>query len=237
MTKLHTKNRMTSRRAVAPVIATLLLVAIAVVGGSIIFVFSQGFFSSAQISGSPQIESVKILGYDATDGNDIAFHDGYIATVTDLAGDDDSNGLRGGEYIAVYLKNDSVNKVTLSEILLAGTVYEFIDLSAGAGDTPLPLFTTLGATADAPLACNTVALGPALLNCQQYTLVKEGTDGTILQGLVTRSSAPELQPGQELTIVMALEKDVKTGRDMQFKLTTSAGAVFVSTVNSGQQSG
>jgi len=32
------------RRGVAPVIATLLLVAIAVVGGSIIFVFAQGFF-------------------------------------------------------------------------------------------------------------------------------------------------------------------------------------------------
>ena len=33
------------KRAVAPVIATLLLVAIAVVGGSIIFVFSQDFFA------------------------------------------------------------------------------------------------------------------------------------------------------------------------------------------------
>ena len=36
MTKLQSKqNKLTSRRAVAPVIATLLLVAIAVVGGSI----------------------------------------------------------------------------------------------------------------------------------------------------------------------------------------------------------
>ncbi|MEK0340135.1 MAG: archaellin/type IV pilin N-terminal domain-containing protein, partial [Nitrosopumilus sp.] len=47
MTKLQSKyNKLTSRRAVAPVIATLLLVAIAVVGGSIVFVFAQGFFSS-----------------------------------------------------------------------------------------------------------------------------------------------------------------------------------------------
>ncbi|HSB50681.1 MAG TPA: archaellin/type IV pilin N-terminal domain-containing protein, partial [Nitrosopumilaceae archaeon] len=52
-------------RAVAPVIATLLMVAIAVVGGTIIFVFAQGFFSQSQISGTPSIESVKILGYDA----------------------------------------------------------------------------------------------------------------------------------------------------------------------------
>ncbi|MFQ5572867.1 MAG: archaellin/type IV pilin N-terminal domain-containing protein, partial [Nitrosopumilaceae archaeon] len=61
------KNRNSRRRAVAEVIATLLLVAIAVVGGTIIFVFSQGFFSQSQVSGTPTIESVKILGYDARD--------------------------------------------------------------------------------------------------------------------------------------------------------------------------
>lgn len=39
------------RRGVAPVIATLLLVAIAVVGGSIIFVFAQGFFLIDKLAG------------------------------------------------------------------------------------------------------------------------------------------------------------------------------------------
>ena len=77
MQQLQTKNqKMTSRRAVAPVIATLLLVAIAVVGGSIIFVFSQGFFSSAQVSGAPQIESIEIVGYDASDVIVLTLHDG-----------------------------------------------------------------------------------------------------------------------------------------------------------------
>ena len=79
MTKLQSKqNKLTSRRAVAPVIATLLLVAIAVVGGSIVFVFSQGFFSSAQISGAPQIESLQITGYDATDVDNLQLHDGGL---------------------------------------------------------------------------------------------------------------------------------------------------------------
>ena len=79
MTKLQSKqNKLTSRRAVAPVIATLLLVAIAVVGGSIVFVFSQGFFSSAQISGAPTIESLQINGYDATDVTNLELHDGGL---------------------------------------------------------------------------------------------------------------------------------------------------------------
>ena len=40
----------TKSRAVSPIIATLLLVAITVVGGTIIFVFSQSFFNTTQIS-------------------------------------------------------------------------------------------------------------------------------------------------------------------------------------------
>ncbi|MGI0082773.1 MAG: archaellin/type IV pilin N-terminal domain-containing protein, partial [Nitrosopumilaceae archaeon] len=52
------------RRAVAPIIATLLMVAIAVVGGILIFVFAQGFFTDTSIQG-PTIDSLEIFGYDA----------------------------------------------------------------------------------------------------------------------------------------------------------------------------
>ena len=232
MQKLKTKEqKMTSRRAVAPVIATLLLVAIAVVGGSIIFVFSQGFFSSAQISGSPAIESIKILGYDATDGDIVQFHDGFISTTPGLGGNATSDGLAAGEYVAVYLKNDSVNKVTLSEIRLAGDVYTFINVAATNPDN-LPVHPTTGG-----IACVAPDSGTDNdIDCTEYTIVIEGDDGTN-EGVVTQASAPEMLPGQEITMILALEKDVKVGRDMQFKLTSTNGAVFVSTVNSGQQSG
>jgi len=222
MTKLHTKNKMTSRRAVAPVIATLLLVAIAVVGGSIIFVFSQGFFSSAQISGNPNIESIKILGYDATDGPELIYHDGVTAQTVEFAGNATSDGLATGEYVAVYLKNDSVNKVTFSEIRLAGEVYIYNDMNGLA----LTAYTE---------TCPGTS-GDGQVDCGEYTIVAEGDTGTIL-GATIQSSAPELQPGQEGTMVLALDKDIKIGRDMQFKLSTSNGAVFVGTINTGQQSG
>ncbi|QLH04557.1 hypothetical protein C5F49_03915 [Nitrosopumilus oxyclinae] len=119
MTKLQSK--MTSRRAVAPVIATLLLVAIAVVGGSIVFVFSQGFFSSAQISGSPNIESLKFTGYDASDGTTLANHDGTTYPATNTPG----NGLVVGEQVGVYVQSNSVGKLTLSEVRIGGTVYNY----------------------------------------------------------------------------------------------------------------
>ena len=207
MTKLHTKNKMTSRRGVAPVIATLLLVAIAVVGGSIVFVFSQGFFSSAQVSGSPNIESIKILGYDATDGPEMIYHDGIISNST--TGNTLSDGLKAGEYVGVYLKNDSVNKITIGELRIAGDIYKYID---GQGLKLADYNSTL--------------------TSGNYTIVAQGSGD-----LTVDSSSPTLEPGQQGTVVFALEKDVKSGRDLQFKLQTSAGSVFVSTINSGQQSG
>lgn len=205
MTYITSKQqKMTSRRAVAPIIATLLLVAIAVVGGSIIFVFSQGFFSSAQVSGAPNIESLKFTGYDATDGAILQLHDGGVTTVsTGAVGD----GLLTGERVAIYVQNQGVNKVTLGEIRFAGSVYAY---TPGA-TTILPAWTAgTGAT---------------------YNILTQ-SPGTIID-----TTSPEIQPGQQATIILELAENVKTGRDAQFKLSTSNGAVFVGTVIAGQQSG
>ncbi len=185
---------MTSRRAVAPVIATLLLVAIAVVGGSIVFVFSQGFFSSAQISGSPNIESLKYTGYDATDGTTLLNHDGTVFAASNTAGD----GLVIDENVAVYLQNNSVGKVTLNEVRFGGTVYNYTASAPGTGD---------------------------------YQILTKGP------GSFLAASSPEIQPGGQVSIIMELDENIKTGRDTQFKLTTANGAVFVGTIIAGQQSG
>jgi len=216
MTKLQSKYKLTSRRAVAPVIATLLLVAIAVVGGSIVFVFSQGFFSSAQISGSPNIESLKITGYDATDGAAIILHNGLDSGVVQGAID---NTLAPGERVGVYVQNNSVQKVTLSEIRFAGTVYTFVP----------------GPTAPANQIDAFGGLGPLAASTAGYMIATTG-DGILAADVVDAISA-EVQPGQTVTVIMQLDENIKVGRDAQFKLSTSNGAVFVGTVISGQQSG
>jgi len=197
MIYITSKQKMTSRRAVAPIIATLLLVAIAVVGGSIIFVFSQGFFSAAQVSGSPSIESLKFTGYDATDGATLLVHDGSAYAAGNLAG----NGLVTGEEVAIYVQNNGVGKATLGEIRFAGSVYAYIP-----GTTA---FTGTG---------------------NVYHIMSDAATSL-------STTAPEIQPGQQATIVLELGENVKTGRDAQFKLSTANGAVFVGTVIAGQQSG
>ena len=67
-------------RAVAPVVANVILIAIAVMGGTITLVFAQGFTSSTQISGYPQIELIQIPGFDGRDAAHLEVHDGnYIS--------------------------------------------------------------------------------------------------------------------------------------------------------------
>ncbi len=194
--------RGTKRRAVAPVIATLLMVAIAVVGGTIIFVFSQGFFSQSQISGTPTIESVKILGYDARDVANLEAHDGQVMTV--LGSDNNVQGKNVGEYVVVYLKNDSVGQIQFSEIRLGGGIYQYINpgtipaFSAGTGGN--------------------------------YAVLSNNTDSITAQAGVA-------EPGETVGILFELDDNFPTGRDTQFKLTTTNGAVFVSTVVMGQDTG
>ncbi len=192
----------TKHRAVAPVIATLLMVAIAVVGGTIIFVFSQGFFNQAQISGTPTIESVKILGYDARDITSLEAHDGTQMNVD--GSDATAQGKNVGEYVVVYIKNDSSGQVLFSEIRLGGAVYTY----EFPGDIPDHTAATQG-----------------------FYVVMDNSTHSILD------QAGVAQPGETIGIIFDLSDNFPIGRDTQFKLTTTNGAVFVGTVVMGQNAG
>ena len=210
-TTLKPKELKTSHKAVAPVIATLLMVAIAVVGGTIIFVFSQGFFSSSQISGTPQIELVQILGYDARAVEFLQMHDGNDMIATSGALDPN---VEADDRVAIYITNNSVQKIVLGEIAFGGFTYSYVNVATaglGAFDT-----TTVGE-----------------LMSTNYTILS-GTNGG---DQLLDEGAGEIKAGQTATIILDLESDLRIGRSSQFKLTTSNGNVFVSTVSVGQQSG
>lgn len=195
-----------SRRGVAPVIATLLLVAIAVVGGAIVFAYSQNFFSSSQLSGRPTIEAVKIVGYDAR-ATDILTNQNGANFGPNSGGDTDALK-QAGENIAVYVKNDSVQSITLSELRFGGGIYGYANPPPGT-----------------------------LSNIQNGNYTIAGVTGGTSSELISTNSVAEIQPGQTASIVLALSEDMKSGRDVQFKMTTTNGAVFVNTVVIGQKSG
>ena len=209
-TTLKPKELKTSHRAVAPVIATLLMVAIAVVGGTIIFVFSQGFFSSSQISGTPTIEAVKILGYDARAVTDLQADDGNPMAATGNSAGNGNPDVEADERIAVYLTNDSVQKIVIAELSFGGTIYNYTTIT---GNT----------LSDWDEATDLIPGRYSILTGTPSSMLAEG--------------AGEVLAGETVTILIDLESDLRVGRGTQFKLTTTNGGTFVSTVNVGQQAG
>ena len=199
------------KRAIAPVIATLLLVAIAVVGGSIAFVFAQSVVSETQISGNIQPEYIKILGYDARDVKQLKAHDGEEILPNNCCGIID--GIKNyDERVAIYLQNNSVQMITISELRLAGEVYQYTPSSK--------LGNWNGGTSPQP---------------KEYVIMN-GHDGKP-GGDILQISSPQIQPGQIVTIVIDLDKSIQNGRDLQAKISTTNGNVFVSTLIVGQNSG
>ena len=49
--------------------------------------------------------------------------------------------------------------------------------------------------------------------------------------------AGEIRAGETVTLLIDLDSDLRVGRGTQFKMTTTNGGTFVSTVNVGQQAG
>ena len=114
-------------RAIAPVIATLLMVAIAVLGGIIIFVFVQGFFSETDV-GQAQFEKLNILGYDLRDqdnSNDLIVHDGTQNTEDNGVSTDGDFG--NTDYGAVYIENLGDGAIAISKVTIGASTYVLND--------------------------------------------------------------------------------------------------------------
>jgi len=72
---------------------------------------------------TPQFESLKILGYDARDLNELTAHDG-ITMLKNSAGIQ-NNAKEKDERVVIYLQNRGDITRAISEVGFAGTVYNF----------------------------------------------------------------------------------------------------------------
>jgi archaeal type IV pilus assembly protein PilA len=193
-----------AHRAVAPVIATLLLIAIAVVGGTIISIYSQEIIISAQVSGGPSIELVKFLGYDTRDASVLV--DPSEIHLQVYSGGYEDNFKTVGERVAIYVQNHSVNTLVINELRLAGNVYTFTEN-----------VDTLGfyITDTAPATGEFVILLDA-------------------PNVLLDSSVPYIEPGQTVSLIISLDEVIKIGREAQLKITSNHGSTFVGTATIGE---
>jgi len=123
-------NKLTTeqRKAVAPIIATLLMVAISVVGGILIFVFAQGFFQDTSIQ-SPTIDSLEIFGYNANDtSGDFVIHSGEFYD----AGGTIAATLQEDDPFALFVRNTGSVAVSVESLRIFGVKYTFDVGNVGA---------------------------------------------------------------------------------------------------------
>ncbi len=200
-----------TRRAVSPIIATLLLVAIAVVGGAIIFSFSQGYFASTQLSGPPAVDLVNVLGYDLSDSDTLYLHNQKQFSVTTVCPGCKDGHLSAGNYITVFLTNDGSRKVTLADVRFAGSVYEYEQATTGDTFTADPIVGT-----------------------QKYRIISSADD---TDGTYSDDPTSSIEPGKVVTLVFKVSEDMRDNAPIQLKLTTSNSAVKVATVQAGQREG
>ncbi len=153
-------------RAIAPVIANMMLVAIAVVGGTITVVFAQGIINSYQISGYPIIEFIQIPGFDGRDVAHLEVHDGKFISAQ-MSGNFVDDGKKGKlERLAIYVKNDGPKTITISEIRIAGDVFDYSNPPTSW--IPLGTYAILPRTSTEQLLQNP---SPQILSGQEVTII------------------------------------------------------------------
>jgi len=199
-----------SQRAVAPIIATLLMVAISVVGGILIFVFAQGFFTDTNIQ-TPNIESLEIFGYDARDTTTHRAHNDDPSVTTDdiTIGNAVGGNLADGDTITVYVRNKGAGPITIERIKVFGTDYLW-DVAT----------TAAAISAATPAADNEFALSVDGINIVTSPVLGPGQEGTILL------QYDELDNGK-----------IKIGRPVPVVIITGNGAAFTKQVQNGVQVG
>ena len=199
-----------NHRGVAPVIATLLLVAISSVGGSSVFMVSQDSFQSSQISGSTNVEFIKIVGYDARDVEKLNLHDGNEILANNCCGIADGQK-NFDERIAIYIQNNSIQPIIISELSFEGNVYSFAPApkigewnKLGMGHKPHP---------------------------NEYIIINGHKGGS--NYFTVEDPTAVIQSGELVTILLDLGHGIKMSHDSQIKIITATGNVFVSTIMIG----
>ncbi len=186
-----------NHRAVAPIIATLILILITAVGGGVTFSYAQDIINDNQVSSSIAIEQLTIVGWDFRDISELRSHNGLYMK-------DDSAGIPDGiksysERVTIYIQNKGLKSIRIDELRFVGTVYEF----AGSSNYMSNFVTN---TFPAP---------------QEYVIL------TITPDIIINSEVPELPAGKIASLVLGLDASFKMGRHAMLKLTTDNGFVIV----------
>jgi len=191
------------------------MVAIAVVGGMLVFVFSQDFFTQTDSMTGPTIELLQIVGYDARDVADdlIRNHEGAACAVNGVQG----GTMAAGDVFSVHVRNLGGNDIILSDV----RVYGFSATAAPTGSSA-KAFASGDAAEEPDTGEWTLNVADACAGSPDPTnVIGPGRDASVFINYSTTLFGDA----------------VKVGRPVFVTLETGAGNVFSKTVINGRSVG
>ena len=211
-------SRKSTHKAVAPIIATLLMVAIAVVGGILIFVFTQGFFADEQVVG-PTIDELVIFGYDSRDQGPLTLHYGFTSGGNVNDDENPDQKLDDGDLVLIYGRNVGDSPLSIESITIFEQRHTFFNSDVGGSD------------------CYSSLRGPGLGKVTPGTFGIQTSDSSSF--LCVASSV--IEPNDEFTMILNYEDDgsgeVKVGKKLPIKVQTGNGQTFLLNAFNGAQRG
>ena len=151
-----------SHRGISGIIVSLILIAVAVVGGISIFTFMKGFISETQVTG-PSIDVIEIFGYDASDSLSLTSHTGTSFVINTGSAD---ALLADSDAFNLYVRNRGSGPVVIDSIEVYGTPYAISTVTDCVAGT-VPADVTFSISSNGVLA-----------NCGQ-TSIASGEEVTI----------------------------------------------------------
>lgn len=135
-----------NHRGISGIIVSLILIAVAVVGGIAVFTFTQGFISDTQVT-APSIDVIEIFGYDASDSINLISHTGAIVPINSKEKD---SLLVNADAFSLYIRNRGSGPVVINSIEVYGTPYTISNTVPCT--TAVPLITEFTISSDGALA-------------------------------------------------------------------------------------
>lgn len=195
------------------------MVAIAVVGGMLVFVFSQDFFTQTDSMTGPTVEILQIFGYDARDlataSNALRNAGGVACTgPVGVAG----GTMADGDVFAVYLRNLGSNDAIVQNV----SVFNI----KGSASTITNFGSALAAGTWTVMTNSTAATCPNTKAVSAASIIKPGTDATVFIGMGVGTDATDFT-----------DTAVKSGRPLFVKVETSSGSIFPKQLTNGRSVG
>jgi hypothetical protein len=134
-------SRLRSRRGVADIISTMMLMAVTVTGASTLTYFMNDAFVSGNLGTISTLDSsslnLLLLAYDTRDSGDLLtllevdnLTDSKLCRASCVADTIPSSG--GTEFIVLQLQNNGLNSIFLEKVVISGTTHSWDSSTSGA---------------------------------------------------------------------------------------------------------